>query len=155
MIGVFQPSEHHHFWTVSLFFLALPLFVFFFLIFLSHFLCSFVRPWSYSGLGCTGTAFLAEYQHRVRQGYGYAYHMGTKVPNAYQRAKLKFQKYGYVWVPYGYVFWVKHYKNPPKNNYLPYFPFNLSSHPPIRRRSYRTSNQKGKKPTQERRNSES
>ena len=25
-------------------------------------------------LGCTGTAILAEYQHRVLQGYGYAYH---------------------------------------------------------------------------------
>ena len=109
-------------------------------------------------LGCTGTAFLAEYQHQVRQEYGYAYHTGTKVPNAYQKAKLKFQKYGYVWYArgtYGYVFWVKHYKNPPKNHYLPYFPFNLSSHPPIRRWSYRTSNQKDKKPIQESRNSES
>ena len=69
-------------------------------------------------LGCTGTAILAEYQHRVLQGYRYAYHTGTKVPNAYQRAKLKFQKYGYVWVRMGTVWvriWVKQYKNPPKN----------------------------------------
>ena len=100
-------------------------------------------------LGCTGMAFLAEYQHRVRHRYRYAYHTGTKVPNAYQRAKLKFKKYGYVWVrqgyiwvPYRYVFWIKKYKNPPKNHYLPYFSFNLSPHPPIRRQSYRTSNQK-------------
>ncbi len=41
-------------------------------------------------LGCTGTAIMVEYQHRVRQGYEYAYYTGTKVPNAYQRAKLKF-----------------------------------------------------------------
>jgi hypothetical protein len=56
-------------------------------------------------LGCTGTPFLAEYQYRVRAGYGYTYHTGIKVPNTYQRAKLKFQKYGYVWVRQGYV-WV-------------------------------------------------
>ena len=71
-------------------------------------------------LGCIGTAILAEYQHWVRQGYGYAYHTGTKVPNANQRTKLKFQKYGYVRGMYGYVFWVKQYKNPPKNTHIYY-----------------------------------
>ena len=80
----------------------------------SRLLLSRVKPMQYVYiyyLGCTGTPFLAEYQYRVRAGYGYTYHTGTKVPNTYQRAKLKFQKYGYVWVrkgyvwvPYGYVF---------------------------------------------------
>ena len=75
----------------------------------------------------------------------YGYKGNQRVP----KGKLKFKKYGYVWVrqgyvpvPYKYVFWVKQYKNPPKNHYLPYFSFNLSPHPPIRRQSYRTSNQK-------------